>query len=91
MREADLCRAIMRALEREGACVIKTTGVNRGGTPDLLGCYQGHAFALEVKLPGGSATLLQRRQIARWQDAGARAGVVRGVKEALRIALDTGE
>jgi hypothetical protein len=44
-------------------------GVN--GIPDVIGCYQGVFFAIEVKAPGKlkNVTALQRMQIAAINDA----------------------
>lgn len=51
---------------------IKLHGSRYGaGQPDVVGCYRGRAFALEVKVAGRTATRRQRLALSRWQAAGA--------------------
>ena len=82
-------QAIMRALRSRGAVVVKSHGsaYSGSGVPDLIGVLPGgRALALEVKRPGGgAATPLQLRMIWSWAEAGAAAGVVRSVAEAMTI------
>jgi len=60
------------------------------GWPDVIACYRGRMFALEVKRPGGKASLLQLREVQRWHDAGAIAGVVTSWDEVRKLALADG-
>jgi len=82
-------QAIMRALRSRGAVVVKSHGsaYSGAGVPDLVGVLPGgRALALEVKRPGGGAsTPLQRRMIWAWAEAGAAAGIVRSVDEAMGL------
>lgn len=79
--EANVVRAIGRYLDTIGVEWIKTTGVGKSGTPDIIGCWLGQCFALEVKRPGGRATKLQLHRLQKWMKAGAKAGVVFGVDD----------
>lgn len=86
--EAALQRAIIKALETEGCYVANIVVAGRAGTPDLLVCVprpEGGAqfLALEVKLPAGRVTPLQRVELQRVEAAGGTALVVRSVSEAL--------
>lgn len=41
------------------------------GTPDIIGCYRGQAFGLELKAPGEQPTKIQLYQLRRMENAGA--------------------
>ena len=59
------------------------------GMPDIIGCYNGRFFGLEVKRPGRDATLLQAHTIQRIILSGGISGVIHSVEEAeafLRMA-----
>lgn len=86
MTEALLTRQILhalRALPRAWAVKIHGSAYQDAGTPDILGCYAGRMFALEVKTPRGRVTPIQARTLARWEQTGAVAAVVRSVAGAL--------
>lgn len=70
--EKSIVNEILKWLRGIGAKAIKTTppGVE-AGTPDILGCWRGRAFAIECKRPGEDATPLQKHRLAQWADAGA--------------------
>ena len=90
MLEKTIVAKIKRALEAEGCKVIKIhgSGLMEAGTPDLIGCYRGRGFALEVKKDEkGKATILQARRLAEWMAAGARVGVVYTVETAKEVVL----
>lgn len=53
------------------------------GLPDLIGCYRGRFFAIELKKPGGHATDLQAFTLQQITDAGGFASVAHSVKEVL--------
>lgn len=88
-RESSIVTSIMRELRRRGAMVIKTHGdpYIPGGTPDLIGCASGRCFVLEVKRPGEKPRVLQVQQLEKWRKAGAVAGVVTSVKEAVHLVF----
>lgn len=58
---------------------------SEAGTPDILGCYRGRMFAIEVKRPGGRPSAIQLKRIAEWQAAGCSAGVASNVAEAMAL------
>ena len=86
--EKTITRRILKALNaRPDTIAIKTHGsvYGQAGMPDIIGCVDGNAFALEVKRPGGKATPLQKVWLRRWRTAGAYAGVVRSMADVDRI------
>jgi Holliday junction resolvase len=88
MLEATIVRKIKKALEAEGAKVIKIHGNSNmeAGTPDLIGCWCGRCFALEVKRDKHHhATNLQKMRLIEWASAGARVGVVWTVEQAMEV------
>lgn len=52
-RESRRSRTIMNELRKHGAFCFKVWGSEHmmAGLPDIIGCYQGRFFALEVKEP----------------------------------------
>ncbi len=87
MTEATLQRAIQKAIRDAGGKVIKIHGnaYTQAGTPDLIGVLRGVSFAIEVKRPGQSATLLQTHELEQWGLQGWAVGVATSVQEALDI------
>ena len=91
MLERDLVTAIKRYLASLGSDVFffKEHGGPYGtsGVPDLICCYKGRFLGLEVKLPSGKLTELQRRTIQKINQAGGNAYRVESV-EAVRAAIE---
>ena len=91
MLERDLVAAIKRYLASLGSDVFffKEHGGPYGtsGVPDLICCYKGRFLGLEVKLPTGKLTELQRRAIQKINQAGGYACRVESV-EAVRAAIE---
>jgi hypothetical protein len=89
--ESRLSRKIQKALKAEfgpDLFIFKIHGgpMMMAGLPDLIGCFQGQIFGLEVKTPtGGDPTTIQRHVHARMRRAGALVDVPRSVADALRI------
>ena len=84
MSERTLTRAILFWLNNQpDIWCMKTLGgpLQRHGVPDILGCANGHFFAMEVKDNGGTASAIQRIELERIAVAGGRACVVRSVEE----------
>lgn len=80
MRESTLTARILRELNNAPGCMaIKTHGgrFGRAGTPDIVGCYQGRAFLLEVKVGGNAPTRLQEHEMESWDQSGAAVEVAR--------------
>lgn len=81
LAEKLLVNKIQKMLRGRGAWVIKTTpgaNGNPAGCPDLIFCWHGRFFALEVKRPGylHKATPLQLRRLFEIEQAGGEAIVV---------------
>lgn len=86
--EKSLKRRVLRELNAMPNCKAITTAVPgvETGTPDILGCYRGKMFALELKVGKNQPTDLQQHRLKQWAAAGAVAIVVRepfGLKERL--------
>lgn len=70
-------RAIQRVLDRyQRAGTLRYTKINPGGMmrrglPDLLGCYRGRCFAIEVKGPDGRVSKAQQHEFVQWAATGA--------------------
>lgn len=75
----------MKKLHLEDSSFLyrKKIGVAFGlaGDPDLYGAWAGVPWAIELKRPGESPTLLQRARLAEWERAGAVTGVVHSILE----------
>jgi hypothetical protein len=73
MTEKSIVNSIVKYLEGLPYChVVKTCGAMLpAGTPDIIGCYRGHAFAFEVKRYGESMTKIQKYELMKWIEAGA--------------------
>ena len=87
--ESALVTRILLALRKQGATAIKIHGsvYSRKGEPDIIGCYQGMSFAMEVKLDYNKPTIIQQVRLREWLKSGARTAVVRSVDEAVRAAI----
>lgn len=87
--EARLGTAIRRACIERGAFLFKIHGgpTMMAGLPDLIVCYRGQFIGLEVKMPEGVVSAIQKRRIQEIRQAGGSAYVVRSVSAAMR-ALD---
>jgi len=55
------------------------------GTPDILGCINGHMFLLEVKSESNVPTKLQEQRIEEWTRAGAIVSVVHSIKDVKKL------
>jgi hypothetical protein len=85
MLERDNVAAIKRHLSSLGSDVFfwKEHGGPYGanGVPDIICCYKGRFLGLEVKLPGGRLTELQKRAIVKINHAGGIARRVESVED----------
>ncbi len=90
MTEKSIKAAIQRYLKKKGAWNLKIwgSGIGRTGIPDLLCCYRGRFIALEVKVPGNTATKLQEYEINQIRAAGGIAAVVHSKDEVEAIIQD---
>lgn len=69
-------RVRSRLKKLNGCWFIKTMEMARIGVPDILGCYQGHFFAWEIKVGGNKATRIQLFVLSAISAAGGIARVV---------------
>jgi hypothetical protein len=85
--EARLRTAIVKALSNYSGWWVVTHAdqYGTGGLPDIIGCYAGRFFGLEVKLPGKEHTLTERQshRIKQINDAGGRGMMVTSVDAAM--------
>ena len=91
MLERDVVAAIKKYLVSLGSDVFfwKEHGGPYGssGIPDIICCYKGRFLGLEVKLPNGKLTELQKRAIEKINRAGGVACRVESVEE-VRVVID---
>jgi hypothetical protein len=88
MLEKDITRHITDWLKKRSHCwFFKVHGglFQMAGIPDIIGCYSGRFFALEVKTATGKTTRLQELCLSKIRDAGGLVGVVRSVAEAEEV------
>ena len=85
MLERDVVASIKKYLASLGSDVFfwKEHGGPYGtsGVPDIICCYKGRFLGLEVKLPGGKLTELQKRAIEKINRAGGIARRVESVED----------
>lgn len=89
MSEKRIVTKILKVLREDGFW-IKTHGglFQRGGLPDVLGCFKGRFIGIEVKKPGEEASEIQKYTLKEIIKAGGIAGVATSVEEALEILND---
>jgi Holliday junction resolvase len=51
MSEQQIQKKITNYLESRGCYVVKVVSATKSGVPDILGCYDGVFFGIEVKTP----------------------------------------
>ena len=89
MTEKTVVDNALKALNADAEChAIKTHGsaFSVRGTPDIIGCRNGHSFVIEMKQPGGEVRALQPYRLKQWREAGAWAGIADTVEDAIRIS-----
>lgn len=86
-RERTIQTAILRYLNGlEGCKAINQPGGRlEVGTPDIIGCYRGKFFAMEVKRPGEKPRPIQEKRLREWSGAGGSASTVHSVEEAQEV------
>ena len=92
MLERDIVAAIKRYLTSLGSDVFfwkeHAGAYSTAGIPDIICCYKGRFLGLEVKLPGGRLTELQKRALEKINRAGGigrRVESVDDVRAAIRL------
>jgi hypothetical protein len=94
MTESSLVTKIKKALKKQRpGRWIKIHGgpFQEAGISDIIGCYMGKFYALEVKLPGKEKNLtdLQEQFIEDIISAGGAGGMITSVEQALKIVKKT--
>jgi Holliday junction resolvase len=51
MTEQQIQKKITTYLESQGCYIVKVISASKAGVPDILGCYEGIFFGIEVKTP----------------------------------------
>ena len=91
MSEATLRSRIIKALRAYSGewFVTHQTGYQEKGLPDIIGCYSGMFYGLEVKLPGKEHTLTPKQShvLGRIRGAGGKATMVTTVDDALNFVF----
>lgn len=78
MSEQQIQKKIITKLEANGCYVVKVVSASKTGVPDILGCYGGVFFAIEVKTPAtrNKTTKLQDYNIDKVIETGGHATVM---------------
>ena len=85
MSEAKKQTHILRALEVIGCYAIKVIVANRVGTHDIIACYQGRFYSIEVKDKEGVTSALQLKKRQQVIAAGGKSIVAKTVKEVIAM------
>lgn len=87
--ESQITAKILSQLKRLGGFWYKTHGgpFQVRGLPDIIGCYQGAFYGLEVKVPGRENTLTayQSHMLETIQLAGGHSGLVTSPEAAVEL------
>jgi hypothetical protein len=83
--EALLTRSVRQLLNAAGIFHWKNFGGPMGvkGVPDILGCYRGRLFGIELKAPKGKTSPDQEEFIKRINEAGGLAFCARTLDEVI--------
>jgi len=70
--EQQIQKKITTYLEKEGCYVVKVISATKSGVPDILGCYEGVFFGIEVKTPKtkNNVSKLQEYNLDKIQESG---------------------
>lgn len=74
MKESTIQARILKELNTFRSCrAVKAhqCGYGRKGTPDIIGCWHGRPFAIEVKRDGERTERIQDCELDNWRTAGA--------------------
>lgn len=87
MTEQQIQKKIYDFLVAEGCYVVKVISASKSGVPDLIGCYEGRFFAIEVKTPKtrNNVSKLQEYNIDKIYEAGGQAIVKYDTEELLEF------
>lgn len=88
-KEANIQKRTLDTLNADPNVIAITTHgsqFSKRGTPDIIGSRNGHAFAIELKQPGGHVNALQPYRLKQWAAGGAWVGIADTVEDAVRIS-----
>lgn len=83
MLEKDLQAKVMKWLRTQGPdmWVTKVSDRFMVGVPDIIGCYKGQMFAIELKVGKNKPTEIQKVTLAKMQDAACKTAVAWSMEE----------
>lgn len=78
MKESEYVTQIITEINSNGGKAVKfvETEFSEIGTPDIIGCFNGHCFVLEAKIYPNAASGIQALRLKEWEKAGAVALIV---------------
>jgi Holliday junction resolvase len=85
MSEAKKQTNILLALQVIGCYAVKVIVANRAGTHDILACYKGRFYSIEVKDTNGVTSPLQLKKRKQVLAAGGKSIIAKTVKEVIQL------
>lgn len=87
MLEKDIQRRVIAYLRSKGAYVVRVHVGASGntGAPDLLVCYRGKFYGVEIKTPTGRQRAAQKGHETAIRRAGGEYLIIRSVEDAERL------
>lgn len=75
MTEQQIQKKMTEYLISEGCYIVKVVSATKSGVPDIIGCYEGQFFGIEVKTPAtrGNVSKLQHHNLDKIVETGGRA------------------
>lgn len=73
MKETVVTTKVVMRLNELAWCFAKKnhSGKFQSGDPDIMGCYDGRSFFIEMKMITGALTLIQASTLQKWRGADA--------------------
>lgn len=81
MTEQQIQKKILDYLKAKGAYTVKVIQANRAGIPDIIACYKGRFFGIEVKTTKGKPSALQLKNLDMINKAGGIGVLARSVED----------
>lgn len=82
MLERDIQKRLIQYLKTVPNCwIVKVIQANINGCPDILMCFNGKFYGIEVKTDNGRTSAIQDLQIRRIREAGGVPVVIRSLDE----------
>lgn len=70
MKEQQLQSKIIKAILARGGYIVKVVTATKAGVPDILACYEGVFYGIEVKVGNNKASPLQLANLRQIKEAG---------------------